>query len=108
VSTEGASGVVTMDAKIAARPCADLATCLKDRPEFDQEWTTAFKAPPPATAKDAGTWITVQRRAPYTLTMTHSFASNGRYWLIGVSIAAVPGEEPAAQRVFNDIWRQTQ
>lgn len=108
VSTGGTTGAVTMEAKIAAQPCAGLAACIEDRPAFDQEWTAAFKAPAPKTAKDASTWITVRQRAPYTVAMTHVFASNTQYWLIGVSIAAVPGEEPAAQRVLNDIWRQTQ
>lgn len=108
VATEKTPGVITMDAKIALRPCATLAACLADRAAFDLEWTKAFRAPAPATAKDAHTWLTVREQKPYTLTMTHAFASEGRYWLVGVAVAAIAGEEPAAQRVLNDIWRQTQ
>ncbi|NEA35315.1 hypothetical protein [Streptomyces sp. SID13031] len=108
VLTESTSGAIAMDTHIALHPCATLAACLADRPAFDRDWTTAFKAPTPATTKDASTWITVQQRTPYTVTMTHAFGSDTQYWLVGVSIAAAPGEEPAAQRVLNDIWRQTQ
>ncbi|WBQ05207.1 hypothetical protein [Kribbella sp. CA-293567] len=107
VTAETVSGAVTLDAKLALRPCASLAACLADRQAFDQEWTSVLEAPVPAVAKDASTWLTVSDRTPYTLTMTHAFTSNGRSWLIGVSVIAVPGEEPAAQRVLNDIWRQT-
>ena len=109
VLMETTSGAIAMDAKIALRPCATLTACLSDRAAFDQDWTTMFKAAAPATAKDGRTWLTVGTGTPYTLTMTHAFTTtNGQSWLVGVSVAAVPGEEPAAQRVLNDIWRQTQ
>ncbi|WP_020391703.1 hypothetical protein [Kribbella catacumbae] len=108
VTAESTGGVISMEAKIALRPCTTLAACLTDRAAFDQEWTKTFRAPVPATAKDANTWLTVREQKPYTLTMTHAFASEGRYWLVGVAVAATAGEEPAAQRVLNDIWRQTQ
>lgn len=108
VSTDMTSGATTIDAKLALRPCATLAACLADRAAFDQEWTKTFKAPAPATAKDATTWLTVREQKPYTLTMTHAFASEGQYWLLGVTITGAPGEEPSVQRILNDIWRQTQ
>ena len=108
VLTEKSSGAIAMDAKIALRPCTTLAACLTERTAFDQDWTTMFKAAAPATAKDPHTWLTVGTGTPYTLTMTHAFTTNGQSWLVGVSVVAIPGEEPAAQRVLNDIWRQTQ
>lgn len=108
VLTEKPSGAITMDARIALRPCATLAACLTDRAAFDQEWTRTFRVPVPAAAKDASTWLTVRERTPYLLTMTHAFTTNGQSWLVGVALTATPGEEPAAQRVLNDIWRQTQ
>lgn len=98
----------TLDARIALHPCKDLAACLAERAAFDKEWTTAFKTPVPATAKDARTWVTVRNGAPYTLTMTHAYTSAGRSWLVGVTVTGLTGEEPAVQKVLNDIWRQTQ
>ncbi|WP_433013555.1 hypothetical protein [Kribbella sp. CA-294648] len=108
VVTEQNNGAVTLAAQIALRPCATLATCLADRADFDEEWTATFKAPVPATAKDGRTWLTVQPGKQYRLSMTHAFTADGQSWLVGVVVAAVPGEELAAQRVLNDIWRQTQ
>jgi hypothetical protein len=98
----------TLDARIAVHPCKDLAACLAERAAFDKEWTTAFKTPVPTTAKDARTWVTVRNGSPYTLTMTHAYTSAGRSWLVGVTVTGLTGEEPAVQRVLNDIWRQTQ
>jgi hypothetical protein len=108
VATERPNGDVTLNAQIALRPCATLAACLTDRAAFDQEWTSTLKAPAPATAKDGRTWLTEQPGTPYRLSMTHAFTTNGEFWLVGVVLSAVPGEEQAAQRVLNDIWRQTQ
>jgi hypothetical protein len=97
----------TLDARIAVHPCRDLAGCLADRAAFDKQWTKAFKAPAPTTAKDGQTWLTVRNSSPYGLMMTRAFSSGGRWWLVGVAVTGVPGEEPAAQRVLNDIRRQT-
>ena len=97
-----------LDARIALSPCRDLAACLAGRAAFDKRWTDEFKTPVPATAKDAQTWLTVQRGPEYTLTMTHAYTSAGRSWLVGITITCVPGEEQATERVLNDIWRQTQ
>ncbi|TCN39901.1 hypothetical protein EV644_10311 [Kribbella orskensis] len=108
VLTEKTPTQSTLDARIAVHPCKDLAACLAERAAFDKDWTTAFKTPVPATAKDARTWVTVRNGSPYTLTMTHAYTSAGRSWLVGVTVTGLTGEEPAAQRVLNDIWRQTQ
>lgn len=97
-----------LDARIAVSPCKDLAACLAARAAFDQQWTDEFKTPVPATAKDGRTWVTVQNGPPYTLTMTHAYTSAGRSWLVGVTLTGADGEDPALQRVLNDIWRQTQ
>lgn len=106
--TERSNGSIALGAQIALRPCATLAACLADRAAFDKEWTATLKAPAPATAKDGRTWLTVQQGTAYRLSMTHAFTADGRSWLVGVVVSAIPGEEPAAQRVLNDIWRQTQ
>jgi hypothetical protein len=98
----------TLDARIALYPCKDLAACLAERAAFGKEWTTAFKTPVPATAKDARTWVTVRNGPPYTLTMTHAYTSAGRSWLVGVTVTGLTGEELAVQKVLNDIWLQTQ
>ncbi|MEU4390718.1 hypothetical protein [Kribbella sp. NPDC023855] len=108
VVTERNNGSVVLGAQIALRPCATLAACLAERATFDQEWTATFKAPAPATAKDGRTWLTVQQGTQYRLSMTRAFTADGQSWLVGVVVAAVRGEELAAQRVLNDIWRQTQ
>ena len=108
VLTEKTPTQSTLDARIAVHPCKDLAACLAERAAFDKDWTTAFKTPVPATAKDARTWVTVRNGSPYTLTMTHAYTSAGRSWLVGVTVTGLTGEEPAVQRVLNDIWRQTQ
>jgi hypothetical protein len=108
VLTEKNSTQSTLDARIAVHPCKDLAACLAERAAFDKEWTTAFKTPVPATAKDEQTWVTVRNGPPYTLTMTHAYTSAGRSWLVGTTVTGLPGEELAVQRVLNDIWRQTQ
>lgn len=99
----------SVDARIAVHPCRDLAACLTGRAEFDRQWTTYFKAAVPRTAKDDRTWITVQPAGskPYALTMTHAFRSGDRWWLVGVMVTGRPGEEPAVQRVVNDIRSQT-
>lgn len=94
-------------ARIAVRQCRDLASCLAVRTAFDEDWTKAFKAPAPRTAKDARTWYTVSNTEPYTLVMTRAYSDAGRWWLVGVAVTAVPAEIPSAQRVFNDIWHQT-
>ncbi|TDU89563.1 hypothetical protein EV138_3134 [Kribbella voronezhensis] len=94
-------------AQIAVRQCRDLAGCLSVRPAFDEDWTKAFKAPAPRTAKDAQTWYSVSNATPYTLVMTRAYSSAGRWWLVGVAVSSVPDEVPTAQMVFNDIWRQT-
>jgi hypothetical protein len=101
------AGQPTLDARIAVHPCRDLAGCLADRAGFDKQWTTTFKAPAPATAKDGRTWLTVQDGSPYALTMTRAFSSGGRWWLVAVAVTCASGEEPAAQRVLNDVRRQT-
>jgi hypothetical protein len=44
---------------------------------------------------------------PYALTMTHAFRGGDRWWLVGVMVTGRPGEEPAVQRVVNDIRSQT-
>jgi hypothetical protein len=108
VLTEDNPAQSALDARIAVRVCHDLAACLAGRAEFDKDWTGNFKTPVPATAKDARTWLTVQNGRRYTLTMTHAYTSAGRSWLVGVAVTGAPGEEPAVQRVLNDIWRQTQ
>ncbi|QNE20109.1 hypothetical protein F1D05_22075 [Kribbella qitaiheensis] len=94
-------------AKIAVRQCRDLAGCLGVRTAFDEDWTKAFRAPAPRTAKDARTWYSVSNTDPYTLVMTRAYSDAGRWWLVGVAVSAVPEEVPSAQGVFNDIWRQT-
>lgn len=97
----------SFDARIALHPCASLAGCLADRAAFDKQWTTIFKAPVPATAKDARTWLT-EHNGPYAITMTRAFQSGGRWWLVGAAVTtATQGEEPDVQRIVNDIWRQT-
>jgi hypothetical protein len=97
-----------LDARIAVSPCKNLAACLAGRAAFDQQWTDDFKTPVPTTPKDDRTWLTVQDGPPYTLTMTHAYTSAGRSWLVGVTLTGAEGEEPALQRILNDIWRQTQ
>ena len=97
----------SIEARIALHPCASQAGCLTDRAAFDKEWTTTYKVPAPAAAKDARTWLTVQTRTPYAETMTRAFQSGGQWWLVGVAVTAPPDEEPDAQRIINDIWRQT-
>ncbi|GAA1618225.1 hypothetical protein GCM10009744_01010 [Kribbella alba] len=97
----------TLNARIAVHPCRDLAACLADRAAFDKQWTTTFKAPTPTTTMDRRTRLTVRGGSPYLLTMTRAFSSGGRWWLAGVAVTCPPGEEPAAQRVLNDIRRQT-
>ncbi|TWD80848.1 hypothetical protein FB561_1944 [Kribbella amoyensis] len=96
-----------LDVRIAVHPCRDLAGCLADRAGFDQAWTKEYKAPRPTDAKDGRTWFTRQQGPPYALTMTHAFARNGQWWLVGVAATGLPGEEQAVQRIVNDIWRQT-
>ncbi|GAA1603896.1 hypothetical protein GCM10009789_67390 [Kribbella sancticallisti] len=108
VLTEAKPTDSALDARIALRPCRDLAACLAGRAQFDKEWTDSFKTPVPASAKDARTWLTVQKGPRYTLTMTRAYTSAGRSWLVGVTLTGAPGEEPAIERVLNDIWRQTQ
>jgi hypothetical protein len=97
----------TLLARIAVRQCQDLAKCLAGRAAFDQNWTSTFKVPAPQTAKDGRTWFTVSANDPYTLVMTRAYSNAGRWWLVGVTVTGVPGEEQSAQRVLNDIWRQT-
>ena len=98
----------SLDARIALHPCASLAACRSDRAAFDKQWTTVFKAPAPATAKDARTWLTVHTESQYAVTMTRAFQSGGRWWLVGTAVTtSTPGEEPDVQRIVNDIWRQT-
>jgi hypothetical protein len=92
------------DAHIAIHPCKDLADCLADRPSFDRQWLMVFKAEAPTTAKDARTWLTVQKDA---LTMTRAFRSGGQWWLVGVAVTGAPGEQQELERILNDIWRQT-
>ena len=98
---------LTPDLRIALHPCKDLAGCLADRSGFDQQWTKVFKAPAPATAKDNRTWLTVKQTKPFALMMTRAFSSGGQWWLVGVAVTGVPGEEQTVQQVLNDIWRQT-
>ena len=101
-------GQPILTVRIALHPCESLSKCLAERAAFDAEWTKAFKAPVPTTVKDARTWFRQQSGSPYTLTLSHAFASGGRWWLVGVAGTAIPDEVPAVQRVVNDIWRQTQ
>ena len=51
--------------------------------------------------------MTVRSGSPYTLTMTHAYTTGGRSWLVGATVTGLTGEEPAVQRILNDIWRQT-
>lgn len=95
-----------LDVRIALRPCASQAACLAGRAAFDKEWSTTYKTSAPTTPRDSTTWYAVSSK-PYTLVMSHAFSSQGRWWLVGVAAVAAPGEEPAAQKVVNDIWRQT-
>jgi hypothetical protein len=95
-----------LDLRIALRPCADRAACLAGRAAFDKEWSTTYKTVAPTTPRDSTTWYAVSSR-PYTLLMSHAFSSQGRWWLVGAAAVAAPGQEPAAQKVVNDIWRQT-
>ncbi|GAB2664484.1 hypothetical protein [Kribbella swartbergensis] len=100
----------TLEARIALHPCRDLAGCLADREAFDRAWSTAFKVPAPATAKDARTWFTEEKagqKSSYALTMSRTFMSGGRWWLVGVAGTGVAGEEQDVQRIVNDIWWQT-
>ncbi|TQJ19244.1 hypothetical protein [Kribbella jejuensis] len=92
-------------AQFALHPCASLAKCLADRPAFDRQWTKIYRTTPPATAKDARTWLSLSK--PYTITMTRAFQSGGQWWLVGVMVYGQPIEAPDIQRVVNDIWRQT-
>lgn len=98
----------SLDARIAVRPCGDLARCRSERAAFDRTWTTYFKAPVPGTAKGDRTWLTVRPAGaePSALTMTHAFNSGGRWWLVGAMVTGVSGEEPSMQRVLNDIRTQ--
>ncbi|WP_432943940.1 hypothetical protein ACQPXM_01520 [Kribbella sp. CA-253562] len=95
-----------LDLRIAVQPCRDQADCLAGRAAFDQDWTTAYKMPVPATPRDGRTWYAVKPK-PYTFAMTHVFSSQGRWWLAGAAAVAAPGQEQSAQQVVNDIWRQT-
>jgi hypothetical protein len=107
-STKPATSAV--DARIAVHPCRDLAGCLAERTAFDKHWTTYFKTEVPKTAKEDNTWITERPAAnkqPYVLTMTHAFQSGDRWWLAGVVVTGLPGQERPAQRVLNDIRSQT-
>ncbi|ONI67535.1 hypothetical protein BWI15_30935 [Kribbella sp. ALI-6-A] len=106
VLTGPGSANAGLDLRIAVQPCRDQAACLAARAAFDQEWTTAYKAPVPATPRDGRTWYTVDPK-PYTFAMTHVFSSQGRWWLAGAAAVAAPGQEQSAQKVVNDIWRQT-
>jgi hypothetical protein len=101
-----ASANAGLDLRIAVQPCRDQAACLAGRAAFDQDWTTAYKMPVPATPRDGRTWYAV-RPKPYTFAMTHVFSSQGRWWLAGAAAVAAPGQEQSAQQVVNDIWRQT-
>ncbi|HET6987114.1 MAG TPA: hypothetical protein VFI00_10885 [Kribbella sp.] len=96
----------SLDARIALHPCANLAACRSERAAFDKQWTKVYKAPAPATVKDARTWLTVQPR-PYAVTMTRAYVSDGRWWLVGTAVTGAPGEDADVQRIVNDIWRQT-
>ncbi|GAB3815020.1 hypothetical protein [Kribbella italica] len=95
-----------IDLRIALRPCTDQAACLAGRAAFDKEWSTTYKTSAPTTRRDSATWYAVTNK-PYTLVMSHVFSSQGRWWLVGTAAVAAPGEEPGAQKVVNDIWRQT-
>ncbi|GAA1537639.1 hypothetical protein [Kribbella lupini] len=95
-----------LDLRIALRPCTDQAACLAGRAAFDKEWSTTYKTAAPTTPRNSTTWYAVSSK-PYTLVMSHIFSSQGRWWLVGAAAVAAPGEEPAAQKVINDIWRQT-
>jgi hypothetical protein len=97
----------TLEARIALHPCKSLAACLADRTAFDTEWTKVLKAPVPKTAKGERTWLTAQTTKPYVLSMTRAYQSAGQWWLVGVAVIAGDGEQPEAQRILNDIWRQT-
>lgn len=97
---------VTPDLRMALSACASLADCVKDRPAFDQVWTKVYKTSAPTVAKDERTWLATQDK-PYALTMTRAFRSGGQWWLIGMTVTGLPGEEPDVQRILNDIWRQT-
>ncbi|MET7281874.1 hypothetical protein ABZS29_26815 [Kribbella sp. NPDC005582] len=97
---------VTPDLRMALSACASLADCVKDRAGFDQVWTKVYKTSAPTVAKDERTWLSTQDK-PYALTMTRAFRSGGQWWLIGMTVTGLPGEEPDVQRILNDIWRQT-
>jgi hypothetical protein len=99
-----------VDARIAVHPCRALAGCLAERTAFDKQWTAYFKTEVPRTAKEDSTWITERPAAGkqrYLLTMTHAFQRGDQWWLAGVMVTGLPGQEQAAQRVLNDIRTQT-
>jgi hypothetical protein len=99
-----------VDARIAVHPCRDLAGCLAERTAFDKHWTAYFKAEGPKTAKEDNTWIAERPAAnkqPYVLTMTHAFQSGDQWWLAGVVVTGLAGQEQSVQRVLNDIRSQT-
>ena len=107
-STNPATSAV--DARIAVHPCRDLAACLAERTAFDKHWTTYFKTEVPKTAKEDNTWITERPAANkqrYVLTMTHAFQRGDQWWLAGVVVTGLAGQEKSAQRVLNDIRSQT-
>jgi hypothetical protein len=95
-----------LTARIALHPCASLAGCLTDRAAFDRQWAKAFKAQAPTAAKDSRTWLTVQGKNPYVVTMTRAYQSGGQWWLVGAAVTGAPGEESAVQSIVNDIRRQ--
>lgn len=107
-STNPATSAV--DARLAVHPCRGLAGCLAERTAFDKHWTTYFKTVLPKTVKEDNTWITERPAAdkqPHVLTMTHAFQTGHQWWLAGVVVTGLPGQEESAQQVLNDIRSQT-
>lgn len=100
-------GTAPLNAALAVHPCKGLAACRQERAAFDQRWTTRFKVPVPATAKDGQTWFTEQQGASYVVSMTRTFEASGHWWLVGVAVTAQDDDKAAAQRVLNDIRTQT-
>jgi hypothetical protein len=104
---------VVLGTWIAAHPCRDLASCLADRPEFDNRWTKRFKAAKPTTGRDAQTWYTETKASnplSYTVSMTRIFRSpkTDTWWLVGVNTSTRRGDMTGfVQATVNDIRTQT-
>jgi hypothetical protein len=98
------------DVWIAAHPCKDQAGCLAGRLEFENRWTSRFKAKRPRTTLDSQTWFTETRSTAYEVSMTRAYRSpaTNSWWLIGVDASAdTTGATAVTQAIVNDIRTQT-